>query len=121
MRSVDGLFAETKAGTCDFGLGRFFIDNTLWRTKATQAGGTLRWMAPELLEGEEFIPTKASDIYAYAMTCYVSLRFRLLRVSRCLLTKTPTGDTMKEKILPASRGQPSPTLLYCLLWRIAMR
>jgi serine/threonine protein kinase len=77
-----------EACLCDFGLSRFSIDNTLWRTTATQASGTLRWMAPELLEGEESVPTKASDIYAYAMTCYVSLQFRLLRVLCLLSTKT---------------------------------
>ena len=60
-----------KAYLCDFGLSRFVVDNTLWRTTATHAGGTLRWMAPELLQQEECLPTKASDIYAYGMTCYV--------------------------------------------------
>ncbi|KIL64004.1 hypothetical protein M378DRAFT_163713 [Amanita muscaria Koide BX008] len=58
-----------EACLCDFGLSRFLIDNTLWKTTATQAGGTLRWMAPELFE-DATTPTKESDIYAYAMTCY---------------------------------------------------
>ncbi|KAM6497357.1 Protein kinase-like domain containing protein, partial [Amanita muscaria] len=63
---------ETQVVTClcDFGLSRLLTDNTLWRTTATHAGGTLRWMAPELIDQEVPTPTKGSDIYAFAMTCY---------------------------------------------------
>jgi serine/threonine protein kinase len=56
----------------DFGLSRLVVDNTLWRTTATHASGTLRWMAPELIEGDMIIPTIATDIYAFGVTCYVS-------------------------------------------------
>ncbi|KIL63820.1 hypothetical protein M378DRAFT_164009 [Amanita muscaria Koide BX008] len=59
-----------EACLCDFGLSRFLIDNTLWKTTATHAVGTVRWMAPELMNGDASTPTKESDIYAYAMTCY---------------------------------------------------
>lgn len=36
------------------------------------AGGTLRWQAPELLGGEsDNVPsTPATDVYAFACTCY---------------------------------------------------
>ncbi|KAM6502858.1 kinase-like protein [Amanita muscaria] len=57
-----------EARVCDFGLSRILIDS--WRTTATQAGGSLRWMSPELMTGAECTPTKESDIYAYGMTCY---------------------------------------------------
>ncbi|KIL55232.1 hypothetical protein M378DRAFT_645270 [Amanita muscaria Koide BX008] len=59
-----------EARLCDFGLSRFLVDSSLWRTTATQAAGTLRWMSPELVNGKPCTPTKESDIYAYAMTCY---------------------------------------------------
>lgn len=57
---------------CDFGLSRMSED-TLWDTSATQAAGSLRWSAPELLRAEQKHVTKESDIYAYAMTCFVCL------------------------------------------------
>ncbi|KIL55231.1 hypothetical protein M378DRAFT_18124, partial [Amanita muscaria Koide BX008] len=53
----------------DFGLNRFLVDSTLWRTPAIRAG-SLPWMSPELMTGNEYTPTKESDVYAYGMTCY---------------------------------------------------
>lgn len=46
-------------------------DESLWVTTANQAGGTVRWMAPELLNGQQDTVTKESDIYALAMTFLV--------------------------------------------------
>jgi serine/threonine protein kinase len=57
---------------CDFGLSRMLVDNALWNTSATSSQGTLRWMAPEMLSGDIPLATKASDVYAFAMTSYVS-------------------------------------------------
>ncbi|KIL59844.1 hypothetical protein M378DRAFT_969629 [Amanita muscaria Koide BX008] len=54
----------------DFGLSHIAFDNTLWRTTATHANGTLRWMAPELIEGDVIVLTIATDIYAFGMTVY---------------------------------------------------
>ncbi|KAM6502855.1 Protein kinase-like domain containing protein [Amanita muscaria] len=59
-----------EARLCDFGLSRFLNDSTLWTTVATQTRGSLRWMSPELMTGKQSTPTKESDIYAYAVTCY---------------------------------------------------
>src|ERR1700761_8250584 len=42
----------------------------MWATSATQAPGTTRWMAPELVEGAEAKVSVPGDIYAYAMTAY---------------------------------------------------
>ena len=56
----------------DFGLSRMAEDNTLWRTSATHAPGTTRWNAPELMDGSQSTVTKAGDVYAYAMTSFVS-------------------------------------------------
>jgi serine/threonine protein kinase len=86
-----------EACLCDFGLSWFAVDNTLWRTTASQAGGTLRWMAPELFE-EESVPTKASDIYAYGMTCYVcsslfpTVAFPTLCVRKYCLAKSRSNQ-----------------------------
>ncbi|KIL63822.1 hypothetical protein M378DRAFT_24878 [Amanita muscaria Koide BX008] len=78
-----------EACLCDFGLSRFLIDNTLWKTTATSAGGTARWMAPEMLDGDASTPTKESDIYAYAKTCYVRmLHLTLIRVFDAVFRKS---------------------------------
>ncbi|KAM6502879.1 kinase-like protein, partial [Amanita muscaria] len=85
-----------EACLCDFGLSRFLTDNTLWKTTATQAGGTLRWMAPELMDGDASTPTKESDIYAYAMTCYEILSrdvpFKSVSNDVAILTKVTKGQ-----------------------------
>jgi len=54
----------------DFGISVVYEDQTVWNTVASKAGGTLRYMSPELLLGDENRSTKESDVYAYAMTCY---------------------------------------------------
>ncbi|KAJ7728439.1 kinase-like domain-containing protein, partial [Mycena maculata] len=53
----------------DFGLSRY-SDASL---PPSQRAGSTRWMAPELLDperfGVEFIPTNASDVYAFGCVC----------------------------------------------------
>jgi serine/threonine protein kinase len=61
----------------DFGLSQA-IDNirsqSLHSTRANEARGTLRWMAPECLDGEA--ATQASDVYSLGITMWeVSVRF----------------------------------------------
>ncbi|KAJ7933025.1 kinase-like domain-containing protein, partial [Mycena leptocephala] len=56
------------AQIADFGLATV-TDATGGATSTTQRG-SLRWMAPELLDHElEFKRTKASDVYAFACLC----------------------------------------------------
>jgi serine/threonine protein kinase len=56
------------AQLADFGLATV-TDATRGATSTTQRG-SLRWMAPELLDHElEFKRTKASDVYAFACLC----------------------------------------------------
>ena len=54
----------------DFGQA-FLLDNPA--RELTNAGGSLPWMAPELLVPEsfdvDFRPTYATDMYAFACTC----------------------------------------------------
>jgi serine/threonine protein kinase len=60
----------------DFGL-TIVLHATKTATEA-RGGGSLRWMAPELLDPEGYgiseveagIPTKQSDVYALAMTIW---------------------------------------------------
>lgn len=58
----------------DFGLSRIKdFQASLTGTSSAEAGGSLRWQAPELLFPEKFEGTGkhtfASDIYAFGMTC----------------------------------------------------
>jgi len=55
---------------CDFGLSRMDADGSIWVTAASQAPGTIRFMAPELLNGSQPTVTNEGDIYAYGMTCF---------------------------------------------------
>ena len=55
----------------DFGISRMMVDQTLWATSSTQAQGTVRWQAPELLDGSQSRVTTTSDVYSFAMTCLV--------------------------------------------------
>jgi serine/threonine protein kinase len=44
---------------------------SLWQTSATSAPGTIRYMAPELLNATASSSSKESDVYAYSMTSWV--------------------------------------------------
>lgn len=48
-------------------------DSSLWKTLATHTPGAIRFQSPELIDASQLIVTKQSDIYAYALTCYVSM------------------------------------------------
>jgi serine/threonine protein kinase len=49
---------------CDFGLARIFLEDSAIMT-TTEHTGTERYLAPELVMGEETAyPTTASDVYA---------------------------------------------------------
>ena len=55
----------------DFGLSQHKGHITSNSTGRTSAPGTLRWMAPELLRGEQTSVTFEADVWAYAMTSLV--------------------------------------------------
>lgn len=62
------LAPDGKPLLCDFGLSRIRHEVTRTHTMIRE-GGRVRYMAPELLDGPgEFRTSKASDIYALAMT-----------------------------------------------------
>lgn len=59
-----------RACIADFGISCIRHDKTLSATITDTARGfTLRWAAPELLDGES-VATRASDVWAFASVCY---------------------------------------------------
>ncbi|KAG8909006.1 hypothetical protein FRB99_000109 [Tulasnella sp. 403] len=52
-----------EAELCDFGLSKILDDTPSELTSSGLGAGTLRWMAPELLDGQK--PTTQSDIYSF--------------------------------------------------------
>ena len=57
----------------DFGLSWIYEDATIWETTRNSGPGTMRYMSPELLKGDIKFGSEESDIYAYAMTSWVSI------------------------------------------------
>lgn len=53
----------------DFGFSRFVESNTTSIGESRMLGGTLRWMAPELMQDSETRLSPASDVYAFGCTC----------------------------------------------------
>lgn len=56
----------------DFGLSVVLDSETFWNSTRTSADGTLRYMSPELMNGEQPTPSVPGDVYAFAMTALVS-------------------------------------------------
>jgi serine/threonine protein kinase len=55
-----------EACICDFGMSKVIEEVTERSASATlTAGGSARWLAPELIEGKS--PTREADVYSYAM------------------------------------------------------
>jgi serine/threonine protein kinase len=66
---------DNQACLADFVVTTIFSDMTPSHTMNVFGGGTLRWMAPELLIPNNFglekcVPSKESDIYAFGMVIY---------------------------------------------------
>lgn len=67
--------AEYHAVLADFGLVAVISNSSSMMTVSTSISGTARWMAPELLNPEEYgfqhcSPSKESDVYALWMVIY---------------------------------------------------
>ena len=60
---------EGHALLADFGFSRV-VNSSFTMSNSPSGGGTLRWMAPEILESGE--PTAPGDVWAFGMTCLVS-------------------------------------------------
>jgi serine/threonine protein kinase len=74
--------ADGRASICDFGLS-IILDGGPTGHTASNFGGSLRFLAPELLE--ESSRTVQTDIYTYACTC---IEVGSTLVGRCALCLT---------------------------------
>lgn len=63
---VEQRGSQVHAKILDFGLARVVT------SKAVSGGGTLRWMAPEMLKGSQR-PSVASDVYAFGLIIYYTV------------------------------------------------
>ncbi|MHB9148203.1 MAG: ankyrin repeat-containing serine/threonine-protein kinase [Candidatus Amoebophilus sp.] len=74
LKSLNILLDKNyQAKITDFGLAKIKISSSISTLLGGQKGGSLRWMAPELLtaeEEEETSNTKASDVYSYGMVLW---------------------------------------------------
>ena len=61
---VPATAPRQRAMLTDFGLAKP-LDESLFETQATVAGGAPFFMAPELFRGER--PSRASDVYAFGL------------------------------------------------------
>jgi len=55
--------SSVRACLADFGLAQII-------NKQSSFGGTIRWMAPELLHDGELLASPATDVYSFACVCY---------------------------------------------------
>ena len=72
------VLPSRRACLADFGLATASDSKPTVRTymSTNQIAGTLRWLAPELLGGDDDSRTTfATDVYAFAMVCYEVSRF----------------------------------------------
>lgn len=69
--------SEFRACLADFGLAAIVETSSVQGYSSQQAGGTIRWMAPEILDPKKYgyaegalrkLPSKSTDIYALGMT-----------------------------------------------------
>lgn len=69
--------SKLRACLADFGLAAVADPSSVDRSSSYKAGGTVRWMAPEILDPERYgyvnraqrkLPSKGTDIYALGMT-----------------------------------------------------
>jgi serine/threonine protein kinase len=90
----------------DFGLSRMMEkDQSLWQTSATQAPGTTRWKAVELMTGDQATVSVPADVWAYAMTSYVRFFCSYLLTSPVLTNDAGTDDRLRSLLAHHKRNR----------------
>ncbi|KAF8335712.1 kinase-like domain-containing protein [Cantharellus anzutake] len=92
------IASDGRASICDFGLSRILDDNPTGFT-STVVGMTLRFSAPELLDGGE--KTMETDVYAYGCTCI-----------EILLGKPPYEDIRSDMALMKAVASGTPPISH---------
>ena len=120
---------EHCACLADFGLSTASDSQVLniMSLSTRNAGGTLRWTSPELLEGLQPINTSSSDIYSFACVSYEVLFVPVgsLSLSYVIDFQIFSGLIPFHKIhdyamiLPVIRGKRPSCPLICEPWNIA--
>jgi serine/threonine protein kinase len=114
------IYQKGEACICDFGMSKVIEDVTDKSASATLTAieGSARWLAPELIEGSALSPTKASDVYSFAMA-----------MLELVTTKRPYSDRKRDasvihditvkKRTPAFPGDPEARKwLNAGMWRL---
>ena len=70
VKSPNVLCSEERTVLSDFGLARFWSDETM-----TAETGSYRWMAPEVIRHERY--DESCDVYSFAMLTYEMLTLRM--------------------------------------------
>ena len=94
------LSAAMTAKVCDFGTARYLSHTTA----QTGAAGTLRWMAPEVMEAVEANINKKCDSYSFGMVAYEIL------VHKLPYYDTPGDAIVCVKVMNGERPQIPPTI-----------
>mmetsp|Transcript_8676 Transcript_8676/g.24211 ORF Transcript_8676/g.24211 Transcript_8676/m.24211 type:complete len:787 (+) Transcript_8676:148-2508(+) len=79
-----------RAKLLDFGLSRVLT------RKVHKLGGTMRWMAPEVIRGEQTAKAPSSDVFSFGRLVYMIMTGRV-----------PLRDLSKDRIIEAARRRAS--------------
>ncbi|KAG8882908.1 hypothetical protein FRB99_004625 [Tulasnella sp. 403] len=110
---------------CDFGLSKVLDDVPSGLTTSNIAAGTLRWTAPEVLNGKK--PTTPADIYSFGWLALEVMTGRIPFFKYGSDIVAMQAKMRKEKILPTDypgldRKDPLwPLLRKCMKWNPASR
>lgn len=75
-----------RACLADFGVSIVATESCFkWSGVGVSRAGTLRWLAPELLDGSCPHNTLQTDIYAFACVCYEVRKFTMHTMLACLM------------------------------------
>lgn len=130
--------SERRACLADFGLSVIAETDSDGGSSVAKAGGTIRWMAPEILDPERYgyvsharrkLPSKSTDIYALGMTILEVRTISLLLLHNANLPPqvitgrrpfecTKKDDVVVKKVLTGTRPDKPTTGFSDSLWTL---